>query len=182
MQLSLRHLLPVFATVALALPVNAQWMPPRYEGNQTFLNHADGSDMIVSVFVMAPPADLGATAKSLAANWGPDNGCAQLADQQAEDIGFTNGKSIAQTVGDHRCILMLATGNIRIGNWTGTSTQGAGFGAYGTNSGSISGEYYLDGYVLAIKDGSGNISFGTIAAKREDNSNYLFVNGEQYWD
>jgi hypothetical protein len=73
-------------------------------------------------------------------------------------------------------------GNIQIGAWTGTNTQGGNFGAFSSNSGSASGQYHVEGYVLAIQLSDGTISFGSIARKQEGRDSYMFVNGEQYWN
>jgi hypothetical protein len=77
---------------------------------------------------------------------------------------------------------MNTAGRIAIGSWTGTSTTGNNFGAYGSSGGAINGDYYLEGYVLAIRDASGKITIGTIARKQEGRDSYMFVNGEQYWN
>jgi hypothetical protein len=77
---------------------------------------------------------------------------------------------------------MDGAGRIAIGSWTGTSTNGDSFSAYSSNSGGIDGEYYLDGYVLAIRDASGQITVGTVARKQEGRDSYMFVNGKQYWN
>jgi hypothetical protein len=78
---------------------------------------------------------------------------------------------------------MTATGRIDVGSWTGTSTQGGGqFLAATSNGRGISGQYLLDGYLIAIMDANGGISIGSIAGKIEGRDKYVFLNGKQYWN
>ncbi len=79
-------------------------------------------------------------------------------------------------------IILTAAGKIDVGSWTGTSTQGSNFIASSNGGRRMSGQYLLDGYLIAIMDNSGNISIGSIAGKIEGRDKYIFLNGEQYWN
>ncbi len=77
---------------------------------------------------------------------------------------------------------MDVSGNIAIGSWSGASYNGPDAGVYSGGEKSAVGEYYLDGYILAIKDKNGNISFGTITKMNKSEGGYIYVNGTQYWE
>lgn len=77
---------------------------------------------------------------------------------------------------------MTAAGKIDVGSWTGTSTQGGNFVASSGQGRGLSGQYLLEGYLIAIIDSRGNISLGSIAGKIEGRDKYVFLNGKQYWN
>jgi hypothetical protein len=77
---------------------------------------------------------------------------------------------------------MTKDGRIIVGEDIANNIYGGGFSASASSSGSVSGTYYLDGYLIAIDDGNGNIGVGTILRKYEGRDLYIYLNGELYWE
>jgi hypothetical protein len=75
-------------------------------------------------------------------------------------------------------LTMSPTGKIQVGSWSGATVSGAGFGAYGgSQKQGITGDYYLDGYLIGVQDARGSISVTFIW---QQDGQYIFLNGEQY--
>jgi hypothetical protein len=75
-------------------------------------------------------------------------------------------------------LTMSPTGKIQVGRWSGVTVSGAGFGAYGgSQKQGITGDYYLDGYLIGVEDARGSISVTFIW---QQNGQYIFLNGQQY--
>ncbi len=73
---------------------------------------------------------------------------------------------------------MSPSGRIQVGSWSGSSMSGPGYTAHGGQSRrGIEGEYYLDGFMIGVKDASGGISVSPIW---QQNGRHIFLNGEQY--
>ncbi len=77
---------------------------------------------------------------------------------------------------------MNADGRIEVGAWTGATTTGSNFGAYSGSKSAVNGQYYLDGFLVAIQDQRGQTSIGFIAGKIEGRDRFMFLNGKQYWN
>jgi hypothetical protein len=75
-------------------------------------------------------------------------------------------------------LTMSPMGKIQVGRWSGATVSGAGFGAYGgSQKQGITGDYYLDGYLIGVEDARGSISVTFIW---QQNGQYIFLNGQQY--
>jgi hypothetical protein len=77
---------------------------------------------------------------------------------------------------------LTTTGAIEIGAWNSVTYSGVG-GVYSSSGQgkNVRGQYLLDGYVVAIRDAAGVISYGLIFLKIESGKPYLYLNGELYW-
>jgi hypothetical protein len=78
-------------------------------------------------------------------------------------------------------VLMTNAGQIRVGSWSGVSVGGGNYSGFSSRQGGLSGRYYLDGFLIAIADDRGGVSVGFIGAKQEGKTDFLYVNGKQYW-
>jgi hypothetical protein len=68
-------------------------------------------------------------------------------------------------------------------NQTGISGGGFGGGASGSGA-KLSGQYYIDGYLIAVGDKQGRISVGFIAGsndKGQPRFTFIYLNGDLYW-
>jgi hypothetical protein len=75
-------------------------------------------------------------------------------------------------------LTMTPQGKIQVGSWSGATVSGAGFGAYGgSQKQGISGDYYLDGYLIGVQDARGAVSVTFIW---QQDGQYVFLNGQQY--
>lgn len=75
-------------------------------------------------------------------------------------------------------LTMTPSGQIRVGSWSGATVDGPNFVAYGgSESRGIQGEYYLDGYLIGVKDAQGRISVSLIW---QQDGQHVFLNGKQY--
>jgi hypothetical protein len=90
--------------------------------------------------------------------------------------GFASTSVISS--GDLR---MTPAGQIAIGSWSGVTTSGSNFTAYGSGNRGVQGTYYLDGFLMAVQDAAGRISIGFISRRTEGRDTYMIVNGKLYW-
>jgi hypothetical protein len=75
-------------------------------------------------------------------------------------------------------LTMTSQGKINVGNWSGATVTGTGYTAYGgSQSRGIEGDYYVDGFLIAVKDKRGKISVSFIWQQDGD---HIFLNDEQY--
>jgi hypothetical protein len=75
-------------------------------------------------------------------------------------------------------LTMTPQGKIQVASWSGATVSGAGFGAYGgSQKQGISGDYYLDGYLIGVQDARGAVGVTFIW---QQNGQYVFLNGQQY--
>ena len=76
---------------------------------------------------------------------------------------------------------MTQDGTIALGNWTSVIVSGSNVGGGANSQGAIDGQYYLDGYLIAIASPDGSLRRGFIAGDREESGFYIYLNGDQYW-
>ncbi|WP_379554338.1 hypothetical protein [Qipengyuania sp. DGS5-3] len=99
----------------------------------------------------------------------------------SRDLGGSNSSTISGGT-----LRMTKSGRIQIGKFNTFSVSAAGSGAGGGNRrGTLSGEYYLNGHTITIKDVRGRIHHGFIAASSNSGSSkidHVYINGEHYWD
>jgi hypothetical protein len=75
-------------------------------------------------------------------------------------------------------LTMTPHGKISVGSWSGATVSGSGFGAYGgSNKQGVSGDYYLDGYLIGVQDAKGNVGVSFIW---QQDGQHIFLGGEQY--
>lgn len=77
---------------------------------------------------------------------------------------------------------MTTDGQFASSQWSGVAISTTGASGYSANRGGTSGTYYLDGFIIAVQDESGQISLGTIGRKVESGGTYIYLNGDMMWD
>jgi hypothetical protein len=77
---------------------------------------------------------------------------------------------------------MTTDGRIAVSEDIANNIYGNGFSASASSSGAMTGTYHLDGFLMAIDDGAGNIGVGTIIRKYEGRDLFIYLNGELYWE
>jgi hypothetical protein len=93
----------------------------------------------------------------------------------ATPMNISNPGSGAVWGGD---LFMSPQGSISVGSWSGATVNGDNvFGFSGSEKQGIQGEYYLDGYIIGVKDSEGRISVDFIW---QQDGEHVFLNGEQY--
>jgi hypothetical protein len=98
--------------------------------------------------------------------------------QGGGSVGGGFGSTSVISSGDLR---MTPAGQIAIGSWSGVTTTGSNFTAYGSGNRGVQGTYYLDGFLMAVQDAAGRISIGFISRRTEGRDTYMIVNGKLYW-
>lgn len=77
---------------------------------------------------------------------------------------------------------MTKSGEISVGDWSGAVISGEMVGGGSGRSTSVTGRYYIDGYLIAIADDKGGVRRGFFAAADTDGKlANIYLNGEQYW-
>ena len=76
---------------------------------------------------------------------------------------------------------MTKDDTIVLGNWISVVVSNSNVGGGTTNESSIEGQYYPDGYLIAIASPDGSLRRGFIAGDCEESGFYVYLNGDQYW-
>ncbi len=101
----------------------------------------------------------------------------------AANMSRQGGGGVSGASNVHSGTLRLtSSGQIDVGSYNGVSVGGGNYSGYSGNSGSVRGSYYLNGYIIAIRDQQGRVSVAFFGGKRESGGNYLFLNGEMFWE